>query len=91
MRKVHWFLLALALEAVGLAGLHGSALRSRPRPAAAIAARYSLTDLALWTEARYCRHPSQADLFSAFQLFPGAPDFFPAGSLVAPVRPGGVP
>ena len=29
-----------------------------------------LTDLAIWTEARYTRHPSQSDLFSPFQDFP---------------------
>jgi len=43
-----------------------------------------LTDLALWTEARYTRNPSQADFFSAFQNFPGAMDSFPAGSMVPP-------
>ena len=43
-----------------------------------------LTDLAIWTEARYSRHPSQADLFTPFQEFPGALEHFPAGSLLAP-------
>ena len=43
-----------------------------------------LTDLAIWTEARYTRHPSQADLFTPFQEFPSAPEHFPAGSLLAP-------
>lgn len=43
-----------------------------------------LTDLSLWTEARYTRHPSQADFFSAFQDFPASFEHFPAGSLVAP-------
>ena len=43
-----------------------------------------LTDLAIWTEARYTRHPSQADFFSAFQDFPGSLEHFPAGSVVAP-------
>lgn len=43
-----------------------------------------LTDLALFSEARYTRHPSQADLFSAFQDFPGALEHFPSGSLIAP-------
>ena len=43
-----------------------------------------LTDLALWTEARYTRHPSQADLFSPFQDFPSAIEHFPAGSIVVP-------
>jgi len=43
-----------------------------------------LTDLALWTEARYSRHPSQADLFTPFQEFPGSFEHFPAGSIIAP-------
>ncbi len=47
----------------------------------------SLTDLALWTEARYTRHPSMADLFSPFQDHPAAFDHFPAGSLMAPASP----
>ena len=46
-----------------------------------------LTDLSLWTEARYTRHPSQADLFSPFQDFPAAMEHFPAGSVIGPVRP----
>ena len=45
-----------------------------------------LTDLAIWTEARYTRRPSQTDFFSAFQDFPGAIDHFPAGSILAPGR-----
>ena len=49
-----------------------------------LTARLGLSDLALWTEARYARHPSQADLFSAFQDFPGAPEHFPAGSILSP-------
>ena len=46
-----------------------------------------LTDLAIWTEARYTRHPSQADFFSAFQDGPASLEHFPAGSVVgAPER-----
>jgi hypothetical protein len=45
-----------------------------------------LTDLALFTEARYTRHLSQADTFSAFQDGPVALEHFPAGSLVMPNR-----
>jgi len=44
----------------------------------------SLTDLSLWTEARYTRHPAMADLFSPFQDHPAAFEHFPAGSLMAP-------
>lgn len=43
-----------------------------------------LTDLALWTEARYTRHPSQSDFFSPFQDLPGGMEHFPAGSLLSP-------
>ncbi len=46
-----------------------------------------LTDLSIWTEARYTRHPSQADLFTPFQDFPSAFEHFPAGSILAPGRP----
>ena len=52
-----------------------------------LVSRLELTDLALWTEARYTRHPSQADLFSPFQDFPSSLEHFPAGSSVGPVRP----
>jgi hypothetical protein len=45
-----------------------------------------LTDLCLFTEARYTRHLSQADLFSAFQDHPMAFEHFPSGSLVLPPR-----
>jgi hypothetical protein len=51
-----------------------------------LVAALDLTDLALFTEARYTRHPSQADLHSAFQDHPMALEHFPTGSLV-PVSP----
>lgn len=50
----------------------------------AMAAQLGLTDLALFTEARYTRHPSQADLHSAFQDHPLAFEHFPSGSLIPP-------
>ena len=43
-----------------------------------------LTDLSLWTEARYTRHPSQADVFTAFQDSPSFLEHFPAGSIIGP-------
>ncbi|RJR42063.1 MAG: hypothetical protein C4576_16845 [Desulfobacteraceae bacterium] len=45
-----------------------------------------LTDLCLFTDARYARHLSQADLHSAFQDHPLAMDHFPSGSLVLPPK-----
>jgi hypothetical protein len=65
---------------------HGCA-RRRPMMAngmAALVAQLRLTDLALFTEARYTRHPSQADLHSAFQDHPLALEHFPTGSLIGP-------
>lgn len=51
-----------------------------------IARLLELTDLAIWTEARYTRHPSQADLFTPFQEFPSSLEHFPAGSIIAPLE-----
>ena len=63
-------------------------LRTRRAPALAgqaeFAARMGLTDVCLFTEARYTRHLSLADLHSPFQDHPGALEHFPSGSLVAP-------
>lgn len=78
-----------ALAVLGLgwaaAGLH-LAVRAAPEVArlsreAALVGRLGLTDLALFTEARFARHPSQADLHTAFQDHPLSLDHFPAGSL----------
>ena len=43
-----------------------------------------LTDLCLFTEARYTRHLSQADLYAAFQDHPMSFEHFPSGSLTLP-------
>lgn len=52
----------------------------------AVAQRNQLTDPALFTEARYTRHPSQADRHAAFQDHPMALEHFPTGSLMPPPR-----
>jgi hypothetical protein len=44
-----------------------------------------LTDMCLFTEARYTRHLSQADHFAAFQDSPMAFEHFPSGSLTLPL------
>ncbi len=43
-----------------------------------------LTDLSLFTEARYTRHLSQADRFSPFQDYPVSLEHFPSGSVAGP-------
>jgi hypothetical protein len=80
-------LLALLGEA---AALHARTERSRRGPAleaeAAVARRLGATDLCVFTEARYTRHPSQADRATPFQDHPHALEHFPSGSLAAPPR-----
>jgi hypothetical protein len=51
---------------------------------AGVVGNLELTDLCLFTEARYTRHPSQADLHSAFQDHPISLEHFPAGSIAGP-------
>lgn len=94
MIRCRIFLAMIALLMAALAGLVGwarqssaaSARESLPQQRRLVAV-LSLTDLALWSEARYTRHPSMADLFSPFQDHPGAPEHFPAGTLLLPTGP----
>lgn len=44
----------------------------------------SLTDLVLFTDARYTRHPSMADRHAPFQDHPFSLEHFPSGSLLSP-------
>lgn len=91
MRRSLCFLVFLLSTALSLAFLlqRGATATARAQlrqiPAKQqLVQRLGLTDLALWSEARYTRHPSQADLFTAFQDYPGAFDHFPAGSIITP-------
>jgi hypothetical protein len=83
--------LALLLGLLILLLLDGRRLAERSKtgfPAAQAAARLDrLTDPALFTEARYARHASQADRHAAFQDHPLALEHFPAGSLMPPPPP----
>jgi len=54
---------------------------------AELVGKLQLTDLCLFTEARYTRHPSMADSFAPFQDHPLALEHFPSGSLLSPSRP----
>jgi hypothetical protein len=69
-----------------LAGAYsGHAERSRARTESSrLVKELKLTDLALFTEARYTRHPSMADRHAPFQDHPMALEHFPSGSLVLP-------
>jgi hypothetical protein len=83
------------LAVVGLVALGGelclldawsrqTAAADRRAAGAALVRRLGLTDLALFGEARYTRHPSQADRFAPFQDHPSAREHFPSGALVPP-------
>ena len=94
MKKMRYriFALLMAVEALALGLLvtagYFSALRTDParRCNRQLVQVFELTDLAIWTGARYTRHLSQADTFAAFQDTMGALEHFPAGTL-APMPP----
>jgi hypothetical protein len=90
MRPANLALLVLACAVGGFALTFVDAARLRAANVETVAAtaalveRLGLTDLVLFTEARYTRHPTQADLQSAFQDHPVALEHFPTGSLMPP-------
>jgi hypothetical protein len=92
MKKPRPSTIALTMLAVGLVGLAASGVEAvlhageEDRAGAALVQRLGLTDLALFTEARYTRHPALADDHAAFQDHPMSFDHFPSASLVVPPR-----
>ncbi|HRD64846.1 MAG TPA: hypothetical protein PKY50_01695 [Candidatus Competibacter sp.] len=87
LRKSNAALTALAILSLlfGLT-LADAVHRSRPVDHAASRAlvrELGLSDLSVFTEARYTRHPSQADRHAPFQDHPAALEHFPTGSLLA--------
>jgi len=90
MRPANRALIFLACIIGSFALTFADAARLRADRAKAIAdaatsvRQLGLTDLVLFTEARYTRHPTQADLQSAFQDHPAALEHFPTGSLLPP-------
>lgn len=89
--KARVFLVVTVIQGVVLAGLltwsvsvaKNRAVEEIPHKRELVE-RLELTDLAIWTEARYTRHPSQADFFAAHGDHPAAMEHFPAGSIVPP-------
>lgn len=90
MRHSSLFFLGLTGEVLllGLLLLHASlsefAQQSPLEQKAALVKNLRLTDLCLFTEARYTRHLSQADLNTAFQDHPLSLEHFPSGSFAQP-------
>ena len=90
MRPSSIFLIFTAVN-LGLFSLLLMHSRLKPHDALAIQSSCAkaveelrLTDLCLFTEARYTRNPALADLHSPFQDHPLSFEHFPSGSLVMP-------
>jgi hypothetical protein len=85
---IFFIFLALGAAALGLMAAHahhciesaGFSLQER----AMLVDRLDLTDLCLFTDARYARHPSMADLHTPFQDSPMSVEHFPSGTLILP-------
>lgn len=90
MRKSTILFLCLGIQAflVLAAAAHSAYVRTNQtgglRESAEMVRVLELTDLCLFTEARYTRNLSQADRHSAFQDHPLSLEHFPSGSLVGP-------
>jgi hypothetical protein len=90
MRKssIYFIYLALNLALVLLVSIHavvsvkdaasGLGLKTE------MVKKLELTDLCLFTEARYTRHLSQTDFNTPFQDHPMSLEHFPSGSIVEP-------
>ena len=92
MRKSDQFLIAAALLMMLFlftvldVTIRGGQENRRLLEMSEMVSNLELTDLSLFTEARYTRHLSQSDLHSAFQDHPLSFEHFPSGSLVMPPR-----
>lgn len=69
----------MLLDAAVSQGIDRSGIQDRR----AIVKVLGLTDLCLFTEARYTRHPSMADRHAPFQDHPLGLDHFPSGAIMA--------
>ena len=77
--------LGLALVGAAVhARLSGAAAVARLEATGRLVAALGLSDLALFTEARYTRHPTMADLHTPFQDHPVSFEHFPSGTFVPP-------
>jgi hypothetical protein len=86
--SVYCLYIAVHLVLVFLMVIHAidtrAAARTALREKRELVRSLQLTDLCLFTEARYTRHPALADRHAAFQDGPLSFEHFPSGSLMAP-------
>jgi hypothetical protein len=89
-RKSNVFLLFMAVNIFLLALVFGHASYGEKnalpylRGKAQMVKRIGLSDLCLFTDARYARHPSMADLSTPFQDHPMSLEHFPSGTIITP-------
>lgn len=90
LRRSNLFLLFLAVSSILLllvfahAGYRQRADAVVLRQKAEMVRTLGLTDICLFTEARYTRHPSQSDIHTPFQDSPTGLEYFPSGTIVMP-------
>jgi hypothetical protein len=77
-------LAAIALLLLVNAGVGAERATIADARTGSLVATLGLTDLALFTEASYTRHPSLTDLNTPFQDSPLSFEHFPTGSLMQP-------
>lgn len=88
MRKSHAFLLLMVIGFVLVAvmfvhaGFLGTSEEARVNRRKELVRKLELSDLCLFTDARYARHPSMADLHTPFQDYPLSFEHFPSGSIL---------
>ncbi len=81
---LYGFLMVLFVAMVVHSSVSAYTAQSRMAMGRRVVELLGLTDLCLTTEARYTRHPSQADYFTPFQDNPMSLEFFPSGGAMAP-------
>jgi len=85
---IFFIVVALGAAAFGLMAAHAHHRNGNAGPVlkekAALVERLELTDLCLFTDARYARHPSMADRHTPFQDSPMSAEHFPSGTLILP-------
>ena len=90
MRKssIYFIYLAVNLALLFLLAIHAlfavKDASTRLNLKAEMVEKLELTDLCLFTEARYTRHLSQTDFNTPFQDHPMSFEHFPSGSIVEP-------
>ena len=90
LRKSSSFIAFTVINITGLALLfaHGAVERQDQAEVLnekrSIVERLGLTDLCLFTDARYTRNPAMADRSTPFQDNPMSLDYFPSGSILPP-------